>query len=172
MSDYSEGKIYMIYIPGLEEYCYIGSTVQSLSDRLRRHKFTAQHPELYQFASHVFFQAGNEVHIKLLEAVDCETKTELLERERYWLDQYPEAINRKDPICDDVERHERRKAIRLQCYYNKREERMKKHREWIEQNKEKQKEYKKARGAEKLECPTCKKMLARHSMGAHIKIHK
>jgi hypothetical protein len=151
MSDYSQGKIYIIYIPGLEEYGYVGSTVEELRERLYKHRALAKHPEKYQFASCVLFQDDNEVCIKLLEAYPCENKQQLLERERYWLNQYPEAVNKNPPILNEDERKARHKEIHLKAYNKNKEHNLEKHREWIEANKEQQAEYKKAKREANLE---------------------
>jgi hypothetical protein len=145
MADYSDAKVYKIYLAGLEEFCYIGSTIIPLNERLNAHRASARSNAKYKFASAPLFEEGNEPIIECLEEVDCETKEELLARERYWLDQFPECLNKKDPLLDPAERHERAKATLLKCYYANREERMQKHKAWIESHKEQQAEYKRAK---------------------------
>ena len=193
MSDYSNSKVYLIYISGLEEFGYIGSTTLTLPERLKAHKYSAKSDFKYKFASSALFEVEeNEPEIKCLEEVSCDTKQELLERERYWLDQYPDAINKNTPLLSDVERHERAKACLLKCYYNKRDERLIKMKEWKEANKEHIAEYhagrrdiiraqEKARNdagyklkrAEakkvKVECPVCKKEMNKNSLWEHTK---
>ena len=136
MSDYSDAKVYKIYLAGLDEFCYIGSTIQTLPARFAKHRASAKSNNKYKFASAPLFEEGNEPIIECLEEVECETKEELLARERYWIDQYPECLNKKDPLLDSIERHERAKATLLKCYYAKHEERKEKHRKWLEDNKE------------------------------------
>ena len=145
MTDFTEAKVYKIYLAGLDEFCYIGSTTIPLNERLNAHRASAKSNARYKFASSPLFEEGNEPLIECLEEVDCETKQELLARERYWLDQFPECLNKKDPLLDPVERHERAKACLLKCYYAKQEERKEKHRVWIEANKQQQAEYKRAK---------------------------
>jgi hypothetical protein len=186
-------KIYKLYVTGLEEFCYIGSTTQPLSDRLKKHKYTAKTAK-YTCASAVLFEEGNEPVMECLEDVTCETKQALLERERYWLDQFPDAINKHDPILSSEERHERIKATSLKCYYAKREERIAKHREWLKAHAKEIAEQRstpehlaKARAQEKarydagykatrneakkvkVECPTCKKVMNKSSLWEHNK---
>jgi len=151
MSDYSQSKVYLIYIPGLEEYGYIGSTIKELNKRLYEHKYSKQTNRPYQFASCVLFEEDNEVCIKLLEAYPCETKQQLLEREKYWLQQFPEAVNKNPPILSEEERKIRHKEIHLKAYNKNKEHNLQKHREWIEANKEQQAEYKKQKREANLE---------------------
>jgi hypothetical protein len=169
MSDYSQGKIYLIYLPGLEEYGYVGSTIQHLYDRLACHKQVAKSEATYKYASCVFFEEGNEVCIKLLEAYSCENKQRLLERERYWLQQYPEAVNKNPPILNEEERKARHKELHLKAYNKNKEHNLQKHREWIKANRQKVYQYKK----QKVCCSVCGLVLNRDSFPAHKKnIHK
>lgn len=196
MTDYSTGKVYLLYIPGLEEYGYVGSTVEELGRRLSEHKTTAKSDKVrYKFASACLFEEGNEVCIKLLEEYPCETKQQLLERERYWLDQYPEAVNKNPPILCEEERKEREKASHWKAYEKNKEHNLAKHREWLAANKEQQaekrrqnrlanleearakdreqrekrKEAANAHKKEKVECPICKKSMNRNSLSLHKK---
>lgn len=199
MTDYSQGKIYLVYIPELEEYGYVGSTVLSLKDRLAGHKYQKTSNQPYQFASCVLFEEGNEVCIKLLEAYPCDTKQQLLERERYWLQQYPEAVNKNPPILNEEERKARHKELHLIAYNKNKEHNLAKHREWIEAHKAEEAEKKKqrrlanleeARAKErvsrdkrkekanelkrvKVECPECQKVMNKNSIPLHLKsVHK
>ncbi len=143
MSEYSEGKIYKIYIPGFNDVVYIGSTIQSLEDRFKKHKYQCKSNAEYQFASHPFFQEDCESIIELVEAYPCNSKQELLARERYWLEQFPEAINKNPPILDDEERTQHHaEAVQRYCQTEKgKSTRAKCKKEWDEQNKEHVAEY-------------------------------
>lgn len=197
MTDYSQGKVYLVYIPGLEEYGYVGSTVLLLKDRLAGHKYQKTSNQPYQYASCVLFEEGNEVCIKLIEAYPCENKQQLLERERYWLQQYPEAVNKNPPILNEEERKARHKELHLIAYNKKKEHNLAKHREWLEAHKEetalkrkqdrlanleeakakereaRNKRKDKANDAKKVkvECPTCSKIMNKNSLWLHMKIH-
>ena len=190
---YSEGKIYLIYIPGLEECGYVGSTIQTLAERLKAHKYSAKSDTKYKFASCALFEVEeNHPEIKCIEEFPCETREQLLERESYWLSQYPDAVNKNTPHLTAEERHERAKACLLKCYYAKRDERIEKMKKWKADNPEKVAEYlagrkdinreqEKARYAagykekraeakkEKVECPACKKVMNRNSLWEHKK---
>ena len=194
------GRIYKIYIPGLEEFCYVGSTIKTLAERLAIHKHNSKKPSNgYHFASHVLFEEGNEPVIELLEELEFENRQELLERERYHQDMYPDCVNKNPSILSDTERHERQKATQLACYHKNKEHRLESHKAWIEANKEQQAAYKKAKREENLElarqkdkearerrkekiaaakkervsCPDCGKEMNKNSLWEHKKkVHK
>ena len=184
--------IYRICVPGLEDLCYVGSTTKTLADRLKDHKYSAKSASKYKFASSVLFEEGNEPVIELLEEIECDSKQEILEHERIWLDKYPDAINKNDPALTPEERHERAKATLLKCYYAKRDERMKQAREWKLANQEhirayavgrreitREQErarnaagYKEKRNAAKKEkavCDVCHKEMNKNSLWTHKK---
>jgi len=142
--NYSEGKIYKLYIRGLEEICYIGSTTTSLSERLCMHRHQYQNPNQKKCVSHQLFEEGNEVEIQLLEDYPCESKKELEERERYWIEKYPDCINKNIPTRGWKER-----------WILNRDHNLAKHKEWIEKNKQQQKEYRKQHHAKKVSCSLC-----------------
>lgn len=190
---YADGKIYMIFVVGCEDFCYIGSTIQELHVRFNDHKWSAQSKAIYKFASAPFFDEGNEVIIKLIEAYPCETRSQLLTREAYWCGEYPEAVNKNTPILTNEERHRRQKACMLAGYYKKHEERKAKHKEWLaantahtraylETNKDKIRAQEAARNAAgygevraakkkvEAECDMCQKRMNKNSLWTHKKI--
>ena len=134
MSDYSKGKIYKLYVTGLEEFCYIGSTVTELNYRLSIHRHQARTATQNKTASCQMFEEGNEPVIELIEAFPCTTKAELEERERYWLEQFPEAININTPTRNWKER-----------WVANREHNIAKHKEWLKANAEHVAEYREGR---------------------------
>lgn len=75
MSDYKNGKIYEI-VCNITGEVYIGSTVQSLEERLCKHKCKKTHT----CTSKQIIDRGN-YYIELLETYPCETKHELLLKE-------------------------------------------------------------------------------------------
>ena len=85
MNKYHDGKIYKIVDVGYNK-CYIGSTTESLSQRMARHR--SQYRD-YQKGSKMFvcsFRLFEEYSlenckIELVEYYKCETKEELLKRE-------------------------------------------------------------------------------------------
>lgn len=134
MSDYSQGKIYKLYIRGLEEVCYIGSTTNTLSERLCIHRHQAKNDNQNKCASTCLFEDDNEVIIELLENYPCVSKKDLETRERYWLEQFPDCVNKNIPTRGWKER-----------WYANHQHNLQKHREWLETNKAQQAEYRKAK---------------------------
>jgi len=181
MSDYSTGKIYKLFVKGAEELCYIGSTVSTLVQRLYMHRHQAQSVTQNKSASYQMFEDGNEVEIKLIENYPCDSKKELETRERYWLEQFPESININTPTRTWKERWEANK-----------EHNLKKHKQWLEANKEHIAEYNAGRKdinkaqqkarydtgykekrseakKTKVECSICKKVMNKSSLWEHNK---
>ena len=73
------GKIYTIRHPETDKY-YIGSTTQSLSKRLAKHKSNLNNK--YVSASKLLFDLGvDDCYIELLENYPCNTKEELNKKE-------------------------------------------------------------------------------------------
>ena len=197
MSDYTSGKIYKIFVEGADEFCYIGSTIQTLKDRLSHHR--SARDAQYKFASAPFFQEGNNVLIEILEAYPCNSKQELLAKEAEWLLKFPDALNKNTPVLDAEERHKRRKALCLKNYYEDRERRNKMSKEYKEAHKDdiaekrktpearaKENELRKARMADpdyakaqkermslnkkvKVLCQHCQKEMNKNSLSDHIK---
>jgi hypothetical protein len=191
MTDYSQGKVYKLHIAGIDELCYIGSTVMTLEQRLAKHKYQKTSGAQYQFASAPLFEEGNDVCISLIEAFPCANKQELLTREAYWLLQHPDAINKNTPILTAEEKVVREKSKALKSYYKHHEERKEKHRQWLADNDERVKAYADAnrenknakqrakvrtqeqkdianeRKREKVECPICKMSMNKAGLKRH-----
>lgn len=182
---YQRAKIYKLYIEGVEEVCYIGSTTLELNKRLDFHKNSVKYTSQKKTVASCLFEEGNEVVIALVEDYPCQSKNELELRERYWIEQFPECVNKNIPTRGWKER-----------WLKNRDELIAKHKEWVknnqehiqeykEKNKEKIKEqdkkrydegYKELRNAkkrEKVKCTICEKEMNRNSINLHMKsVHK
>ena len=162
------GRIYRIFLEGMEDICYVGSTTKVCSDRLKDHKYSAKCPSNgYHFASHVLFQEGNEPKIECLDEDEFHTREELLERERIWMDKYPNRVNKNPPILSDDERHERQKATLRACYYKKQDERIAKQRIYKQEHKDAIKAQRQAKNATRVKCPICQKEMSYCSLTNH-----
>ena len=172
-------KIYKLFIPGLDEMPYIGYTNCPLSYRLSLHKSQAKSPNQNKTTACVLFEEGNDVVIELLEEFDDSVNKEA--RERYWIERYPECLNKNIPGRKWDERH-----------LANREHNLNRMKEWREANKEqviaynkehlsvsrvKEKEryangYGEARNAKKKEkaiCDVCQKEMNKNSISTHKK---
>ena len=106
--DYKNSRIYRIICDNTNEM-YIGSTCQSLSKRLAKH---VSHLKLWKkgksrfISSFPLLERGN-YKIVLIEEYPCENKEQLCLRERHYIEQYPECVNRmRRPIISIDEKKE------------------------------------------------------------------
>jgi hypothetical protein len=130
MADYRNGKLYKMYVSDFENLCYIGSTTNKLAQRLGQHKSAAKCEGQKKCASSILFRENDRVVIELLELFPCETKHQLNERERHWIEQFPECLNKNIPGQTWQERWEKN-----------REHNVAKHKEWAATHKEHIREY-------------------------------
>ena len=138
--DFSKGKIYCIR-NNINDEIYIGSTCQSLSQRMAQHRrdmTVRQHQKLYRAMK----ELGREnFYIELLEECPCENFSQLLRREGELIREHKTALNdiisgrtKKEHFQDNREVISEKKKE----YYEENKERIKEH---YEQNKEKKLEY-------------------------------
>lgn len=98
MNKYNNGKIYMISSENTAKV-YIGSTIQTLEMRLKGHKdsYEAYKKDKKTYTtSFEIIKVGDYV-ITLLEAVNVETLEELEKRERFYIENTPECVNKQHP---------------------------------------------------------------------------
>jgi hypothetical protein len=143
--DYQRGKIYKLYIPGIDDFCYIGSTTNSLTERFAQHRFSAKcESQKKTAACQMFIDDEIEPLIELVEAFPCNSSHELGVRERYWIEQHKDCINSNTPTRTWKERWEANREHNLDL-----------HKKWVEANKEKiaayQEQYKPKRRANSAE---------------------
>ena len=96
MNKYNNAKIYKI-IDNDYRKCYIGSTCESLSQRMARHRYNHHNSEKWKNrtgANKLFDEFGMEnCKIELIECFPCENREELLKREGFHI-KNNECINR------------------------------------------------------------------------------
>jgi hypothetical protein len=171
MVNYSDGKIYKI-VCDTTNLTYIGSTCESLCNRLGKHAYNYRnygknHNRYY--TSYMVLE-NNNYKIVLLEKNSCNDKTELLARERFYIENN-ECVNKQVPLQNKTEYrqqhrdnfnkysqlyHSKNRAKRNEqakeynkIYYNLNKEKVKEQKQiWREDNKvklaDKRKEYYKA----------------------------
>jgi len=197
MPDYSQGKIYQIVNDEMPGVCYIGSTTMSLNTRFGNHRCHAKNRGC--ISSKQLFEYGNP-YIEILEEYPCQTRKELEQRERYYIEN-THCINKFIPTRSKKEYHQdNREQISLKKkeyhqdnreqinakkkdYYEKnKEQRNAKMKEYREKNKEqrnaKMKEYNEknkeqinAKRREKIECE-CGCIVSRNSLSRHKKSNR
>ena len=79
MLDYKNGKIYKLWCYETDEI-YIGSTCDTLSRRLAKHKASYNSSDR-KCSSKILFEKSNNVIIELIESYPCENKMELNKKE-------------------------------------------------------------------------------------------
>lgn len=96
-ADITDAKVYKLTCNGLT---YYGSTCQPLAKRYREHKSKAKkysyNPSRYSSII-LFQQDGHKPTIELVEHVPCNTLSDLLARERYYIENYP-CVNKRIPL--------------------------------------------------------------------------
>lgn len=94
--NYSKGKIYKL-VNDVNDEIYVGSTTQTLKQRLNTHKGLSKiHPNRHVYSK--LNEVGwKNVHIILLEEVESSNAYQLLERERYWYDLLRPTLNKNCP---------------------------------------------------------------------------
>jgi predicted GIY-YIG superfamily endonuclease len=102
--DYSQGKIYQM-IDETDGDIYIGSTIQTLNERFWDHHIEKS-----------YNKNKSNFKISLIEEYPCKNKSELLQREQYWIDRI-DCINKTRSYRTKKQKND---------YFKK----------WIENNKE------------------------------------
>ena len=145
MPDYSKSKIYII-VCNITGLIYIGSTSQTLTQRLQDHKmkYKKYFNKKPTYISSFKILENNNYNIILIEDCPCERKEQLLARERYWIEN-TECVNKVIPTRTDKEyREDNKEKMKkyLEEYYENNKEKLKEQRkEYRENNKEQMKEY-------------------------------
>lgn len=123
MSDYTNAKIYKLTC-NITDLCYVGSTCQTLSKRLKGHE--SQYKQFLEgkfnwLTSFEIIQLG-DYSIEQLEKVDCENEQELREREGYHTKQLRDfAVNKKIEGQTKEELYEKRLQACKDYHYNNRD---------------------------------------------------
>lgn len=176
MPDYSKGKIYIITSSnGLP---YIGSTTETLSERLSKHRTNTKLGKGTTARIHL---DADDVKIELLEEYPCKTKQELLLREKHYFDtmeccNYCSPIKSKEEKLDDKHiyyEHNKEKIKKYKNEYYQRPEVIEKIKEYnkkvYSENKvDRNKDHKKWRDENRVivECP-CGSSVFKYKLSDH-----
>lgn len=102
-SDYGKGKIYKL-VNNVSEKCYIGSTICSLCLRIARHRADYRHylngAKNYITSYQIFEEAyenNDKVSVILIENYPCRSIEELKSRERYYIENDCNSVNKNIP---------------------------------------------------------------------------
>jgi hypothetical protein len=145
MPDYKRSKIYTIRCKTDDSLIYVGSTVETLSSRLSKHKFDFKLKPQIILYSHV--QDWNDWYIELYEDFPCERKEQLLQREGQVIREIG-TLNKKiqgrshEETCKAYrEENKEKEKLRHQKYYH---ENINKIKEYYLTNRDKLNEQKKS----------------------------
>ena len=130
MNKYQNGKIYII--TGSEtDKVYLGSTIMPLKRRLSCHKSSNS------CSSREIF-IDKEYNICLLETYPCNSRKELLWRERYWFDELKSIlVNNDRPIITEEEKRLKDRDHKRYLRETDKEKVEEYYKEWRKNNKEK-----------------------------------
>lgn len=196
MPDYRKGMVYAIVS---ECKCYIGSTTQKLKKRINHHKRSAE-GKTTGGGSCMSKQLILNPDMKyfVIETYPCETKAELLNRERYWIENYgvqnPECVVINEIVRLNQSREEKLQLKRqwganfrsknpdfLKQYYEDNKERISQQsKDYYSENKEvikaRVRKYKednkdaiRERMLIKVECDVCGKQISKCNLPRHKK---
>lgn len=137
MPDYQNGKIYKI-TNDVTNDIYIGSTCRTLNVRLTNHKAKAR---LLLSDSKMYItmrEIGTEhFEIELIEDYPCNSKSELLQREDYYITEIKPSLNTKNAVMN----HEKRKIYRDKYVQENREKINQKEKKYRQEHKDKVKRW-------------------------------
>ena len=101
------GKIYALKSPDTDKI-YIGSTSRSLTQRWNEHRadiryLQANNPKkAYKKTTATEITKFGNAYIELIEEFKCDTREELLKREREIILKHSNCVNRADPITQSL----------------------------------------------------------------------
>ena len=131
-SIYESGKIYKLQC--IDGHYYIGSTTQKLNHRFNNHKTSSKNgtSKAYKYINSI---GWDDVQIELIEDFPCTIKSELNEREEYYISQ-----SKTDNLCLNINSAqltiEKRKENMKKYYEENKDAIIEYHQEYKEKNKE------------------------------------
>ena len=105
MTNYTNGKIYKI-VNDIDNEIYVGSTIISLARSKAQHKTNSKKNQNRKLCKHCNSIGWQSVSIVLIERYPCDTKKELMQRERFYYDLLEPSLNGQKPILFDFEKEE------------------------------------------------------------------
>jgi hypothetical protein len=134
---YDNGKIYKLICE--DAHYYIGSTTQKLYNRFNHHKFSAKTgtSKAYKYINSI---GWDKVKIELVEDFPCAIKSELNQREEYYISKSKSdhlCLNINSALLTPEKRKEKRKENKKNNYEANKEAIIESHREYNEKNREK-----------------------------------
>jgi len=192
MPDYSKGKIYAIRSHQTEQI-YIGSTVQTLAQRLGKHRCKYKqysNTGKYNYVTSFDILKYDDHYIELLEMCPCTCRAELHRREGQLIREHNNCVNKhiagqtqkehysenKERICARVRKYasENKEMIadkNREYYHNNKQKLCDYQKQHREKNREKLLEYDRKRNSKKTTCP-CGTTFSSRQLKRHQKSKK
>ena len=127
MPNYSNSKVYKL-INSVDSKIQIGSTTQSLSTRLAKHKATAKRTPR-PVHRHFNTIGWDTVRITLIETVECFNKEQLIQREQHYIDLLKPSLNKHSAYTHCPHNRQHNNCVDCGgvsiCQHNKRKEKCK-----------------------------------------------
>jgi len=136
-----EGNIYILEIDNLK---YIGSTFWDIDKRYKWHEYIFKRfitTNKGYLSSLKLFEIGKPT-IRILEKITCNSKNELLEKEKEYILKY-ECVNIRLPITNELEKKQKEKEHNKKYYKENKEQINEYNKKYKEENKEEIKEHNK-----------------------------
>ena len=148
--NFKHGKIYIIRNT-LNDLVYIGSTCQSLSQRMVQHRRDMNTKRCQEFRLYCIMRElhKDNFYIELLESYPCNTRDELHKREGEYIREYQSKLNkqiagRTDKEYREVEEHKEKAKLYIKAYQEANNEKLSKYqKEYREEHKDKTRAYNK-----------------------------
>lgn len=167
MPKYENGVIYKL-VNGSTEDVYYGSSCNNLNCRKSQHKHVYKKylvGEHHYCSSFDLFDPDiNDVEIEVVENYPCDTKQQLLHRERYYIENFP-CVNRQVPIRTKTEQVAIDKVRYRNFYQANRDKMIAKVSAWRASNPDKVKAYTEKSNA-KVTCE-CGATMAKRCLKRH-----
>ena len=128
---YHEGKIYRLLSPSRPDLIYYGSTILTLQKRFSQHKY---HAKKCNISSKILIDCGDPI-IELIEDYPCESKIELLLRERRYIENN-KCVNKCIPTRTMKEQYEIGRTQRKEHYEKNKDRLIIKQTKYREQHKD------------------------------------
>ncbi len=150
------------------EVCYIGSTCKTLKQRLKLHNnsATAIHHRNYNIRLYIHMRefGQHKFKIHLVEAVEFEYKSSLLEREKHWINTLNPTLNIvRNPISSEEER----KAY-VKTWFNENKAHVVEYKKQL-YIKDKASIQEKRRNTPMVSCPCSTKQFKEYNRSIHVK---
>jgi len=197
MPDYSKGKIYKI-LNNVDNEIYVGSTTETLGQRMARHRQDMKHRPHYKLYKHMYELNVENFYIELIENFPCNDVYELRAREGHfireigtmnkniagrtynkWREENKEHIKSHSKQYYEDNKHDKIKQYRednkelikthRKQYYENNKDYLK---EYDKQYHEKNKEHIQHRTNKKITCNVCGCQVSRGNIARHQKTEK